>query len=206
LLDYFPDKFLTWGEFWNDLIDLPISRENVISVGFPYFHYKRQACRSVVRRKNCILVLSQGTIGRSLAERLAVDIDELDGFELVYKLHPSEVECWREYPAMREFEQRRNVRIVDRNDDLYRLFAEAEFQIGVYSTAIYEGIGMGCKTVLVDLPGVEYMEKLVTDGLAVLHRQGSSIADNLQAVGTIDARTRSEEMFGYSSEEILCAF
>jgi hypothetical protein len=38
--------------------------------------------------------------------------------------------------------------------------------VGVFSTAIYEGIALGCRTCVVDLPGVEYMTRLVDAGYA----------------------------------------
>lgn len=194
-LDYFPDKFLTWGRFWSELIELPIPRESVISVGFPYFHYMRNLHSGVDRKKKCILVLSQGAIGRTLAERILACVDELKAFDLVYKLHPSEYESWREYPALCKLACLNNVRIVDYNADLYKLFAEAEYQIGVFSTAIYEGVGMGTKTVLIDLPGVEYMDELVARELAVIHRQEYSMAACLQAAKTIDTDWASREIF-----------
>ncbi len=197
-LAYFPDKFLTWGRFWNGLIELPIQRNNVVDAGFPYFHYMRMLQSGIVRIKNRILVLSQGAIGRALAERILACADELKTFELVYKLHPSEYSCWSEYPALCKLARLDNVRVVDSSSDLYRLFAEAEYQIGVFSTAIYEGIGMGTKTVLIDLPGVEYMDELVSRGLAVLHKKGISMAACLHAARTIDTDSASREIFGTS--------
>lgn len=194
-LDYFPDKLLTWGNFWSELIDWPISRQNVISTGSPYFHHMRQSHVNIPRQPGRILVLSQGAIGRQLAERVASCIGELGNFEVIYKLHPSEYDCWREYPALVELAQRRNVTIIDYHADLYRLFAEAEYQFGVFSTAVYEGIGMGCKTVLFDLPGSEYMENLVERGLAILQRQGGSMAECLRSADAIDTSHSRVELF-----------
>lgn len=194
-LDYFPDKFLTWGNFWSELIDWPIPRQNVIPAGFPYFHHMRQSHVDIPRRPGRILVLSQGAIGRQLAERVTSCIGELDNFEVIYKLHPSEYACWREYPLLAALAQRKNVTIIDYNADLYRLFAEAEYQFGVFSTAVYEGIGMGCKTVLFDLPGSEYMENLLERGLAVLQRQGGSMTECIRAADAIDTRHSRVELF-----------
>jgi hypothetical protein len=49
------------------------------------------------------------------------------------------------------------------------------WQIGVYSTAIYEGLAFGCMTYLVDLPGVAYMVKLIATGYAQLVQQPEDI-------------------------------
>lgn len=38
--------------------------------------------------------------------------------------------------------------------------------MGGYSTAIYEGLYLGLQTILLDLPGVEYMDQLVKEQVA----------------------------------------
>ncbi len=194
-LAYFPDKLLTWGPFWSDLIEWPIAKDNVLATGFPHFHHMRDTCASMARRPRSILVLSQGAIGRRLADWMASCIDQLDGFTVVYKLHPSEYARWRDYPGLLRLAERPNVTIADRDVDLYRLFAESEYQVGVFSTAVYEGIGMGCRTVLMDLPGVEYMEKLVERNLAVLHRHGESLRDSLARADSLST-TGAHDLFG----------
>jgi hypothetical protein len=56
--------------------------------------------------------------------------------------------------------------VIDHNHiNLYELFAQSEYQIGVFSTAIYEGLTLNCKTVLLDFPGVEYMEYLIEEDI-----------------------------------------
>jgi len=52
-----------------------------------------------------------------------------------------------------------NVELVD--DDLYKLLSSSEYQVGVYSTAIYEGLLFGLKTILCNTMFVEYMEELI---------------------------------------------
>lgn len=195
-LEYFPDKIETWGGGWSDLVEWPIPKSDVVASGFPYFHHRRAQCREVSRIPNRILVLSQGAIGKVLAARLSSCADELDAYEVVYKLHPSEYLCWREYPGLVELAQRSNVQVVDHNADLYRLFAEAKYQLGVFSTAVYEGIGMGCRTILFDLPGSEYMERLVDGGRAVVYKKGDRMADTLAMADDIDADSASRELFG----------
>ena len=37
----------------------------------------------------------------------------------------------------------------------------SKIQIGVFSTAIYEGLGLSCNTFLYNLNGVEYMQALI---------------------------------------------
>ena len=44
----------------------------------------------------------------------------------------------------------------------------AEYQIGVYTSALFEGIELGCRTLLLPLPGIEHMERLLKSNQAVL--------------------------------------
>jgi hypothetical protein len=55
--------------------------------------------------------------------------------------------------------------VQDDGQPLYQLFAESKVQVGVYSTAIYEGIGFGLQTILIRLPGIEYMDELIKSGI-----------------------------------------
>jgi hypothetical protein len=47
---------------------------------------------------------------------------------------------------------------------LYKLFSESAVQVGVFSTALYEGLSFGLQTYLLDAPGVEYLDPLVNTG------------------------------------------
>ncbi|MHA1638177.1 MAG: hypothetical protein ACTSUB_09215 [Candidatus Thorarchaeota archaeon] len=155
----YPDYVLTWGDYWNTVTELPIPPENAISVGFPYFNIKRETYSSIPK-KNQILFISQYTIGEKLS-KFAADlslISELD-FEIVYKLHPQELSQWREsYPWLAAS----RTRVIDKPEAvLHELFAESTILVGVYSTAIYEGLAFGLQTFLVDAPGVELMTPLL---------------------------------------------
>jgi len=78
-------------------------------------------------------------------------------------LHPKEYKIWeKEYLYLVKAKKLNNFHIIESDKiDLYRLFFRAEYLVGVSSTAIYEGLIIGCKTILVDLPSIEYMEYLL---------------------------------------------
>ncbi len=55
-----------------------------------------------------------------------------------------------------------NFTVIDKSEPpLYELFAESHCQIGAFSTAIYEGLAFNCKTFIIDVPGVEYLDDLI---------------------------------------------
>jgi hypothetical protein len=157
----FPDYFFSFGSFWTEQVELPIPEERVFHIGYPYL--ERQAKKYIhVDSKGFILFISQGSIGNPLS-KFAVEVSESLGSEreVVYKLHPGEYDRWREeYPWLAESK----ITVIDEEEaSLYRLFAEASVQIGVYSTAVYEGLMFDLQTYLVDLPGIEYMDGLLKE-------------------------------------------
>ncbi len=162
-LEYFPRTFYSFGEPWQSLMQLPLAPDRIVARGFPYFERERSRYAKVARNAKQVLVLSQGVIGRQLADTILREIAALQGYEIVYKLHPGEYASWRQYESLNILSQKPNVRIVT-DADLYELMAQSATQIGVFSTAIYEGLQFGCHTVLVDLPGIEYMADLIKAG------------------------------------------
>lgn len=158
----FPDWLLAFGDYWRRAAPYPIRAERVVSVGYPYFEAEAARHRGVGRRDQ-VLFLSQGAIGAPLS-RLAVELAALQPSSVAYKLHPAEYRDWRtRYPWL----DGSPVRVLDSDDvPLYRHFAESRAQVGVFSTAVYEGLGFGLPTFLAELPGVESMEDLLASGAA----------------------------------------
>lgn len=164
----FPDYLLLWGDYWKDKADFPIPDERLKSVGYPFFEERKEKYENL-KEENQILFISQGSVGRELS-KFAIDLEEeISDYEIVYKLHPGEFESWKEkYPWLQES----NIKVVDDEEPLYRLFVKSKVQVGVYSTAIYEGLGFGLETFLVNLPGIESMSPLIEEGFCT--KVGSS--------------------------------
>lgn len=160
----FPDYLLTFGEFWNENARYPISDERVIPVGYPYLEERLNAYDDVKRTEQ-LLFISQGTIGRELSQfALEVHKDERIDHDVVYKLHPGEYDRWEdEYPWLAES----NVRVIDESEPpLYQLFAESTVQIGVGSTAVYEGLCFDLETFVFKTDSSEVLQPLIEDGAA----------------------------------------
>lgn len=160
----FPDYLLTFGEFWNENARFPIPDDRVIPVGYPYLE-ERLDVYDDVERSEQLLFISQGTIGRELS-RFALEVHEDDRIdhEVVYKLHPGEYDRWEEeYPWLAESD----VRVIDKSEPpLYRLFAESSAQIGVGSTAVYEGLCFNLETFVFEADGADVLQPLIEDGAA----------------------------------------
>lgn len=63
---------------------------------------------------------------------------------------------------------------------LYRLLAESNYQVGAFSTAIYEGLMFNCKTFILDVPGVEYLDDLIDEGHVFKIKDVDDLNSNLE--------------------------
>ena len=153
----FPDYFLNFGVFWDKAVHLPISPARIFTLGYPAIESK---LGMVSEKKKQVVFVSQKTISGNLWGFAVKLLEKLPpDWRIIYKLHPAE-----SYDLMKPYCDERSARIevvgVD-GRSLHALLAESPIQIGVYSTAVYEGIAMGCRTYLLSLPGVEYMKYLI---------------------------------------------
>lgn len=224
-IEYFPDKILTFGEYWNNACYYPIHPKNLITMGFPYFEENAREYYNMYNEdenKTRVLFISQGVIGKYLSE-FAYDLtmtilgkkefDEMMSeyenntlpnnikldknnfikdnkqYEFIYKLHPGEYETWIEnYPylirTLELVQEEKNIsfKVIDDNKTpLYELFATSEYQIGAFSTAIYEGLSFNCKTFIIDVPGIEYLDDLIQYDIVKKVDDVKIVADEIQS-------------------------
>lgn len=198
-IELFPDYLLVWGNYWKTSAHLPIREDRVSSVGFPYMEQRKQDYAGV-SSNNQILFISQGTIGAQLS-RFACEVNAHPSVDhdVIYKLHPGEYDRWQdEYPWLvgTDFE------IVDNSKPpLYKLFVESSVQIGVGSTAIYEGLCFDLETYVYDCPGSSVLEPLVDEGAAELV---SSVEELASSLGTGKMTFNREYYFQSNATENAC--
>ena len=183
----FPDYLFAFGDFWKEGTEFPISQDRIYSVGYPYLEDEAKQYADL-EKKNQIIFISQGTVGKEMS-KVAVELSQKRDFPLkiVYKLHPGEYARWqKEYPWL----VKSGIQVID--DDsipLYQLFAESKVQVGVNSTAIFEGLNFGSQTILLDLPGVEYMESLIKEQVARVVASPEELAEKIQEGGVPQIQT-----------------
>ncbi|MDD3412690.1 MAG: hypothetical protein PHY47_01710 [Lachnospiraceae bacterium] len=177
----FPDIILTYSEYWNRVTRFPLDKENVIACGYPYFERNVQEyIKKGIMRKKQVLFISQTVIGMTLS-KFAVElydkVKDLCDYTFVYKLHPGECSDWKKrYPELADSD----ICVIDNNEkSIYELFAESSVQIGVFSTAVYEGLGFGLKTFLVKAYRSEDMEELCKEGYATMVESVEPITEYL---------------------------
>ena len=193
----FPDYLLSFGEFWKKTVTYPIDKSKIFSVGYPEWERKKEELKNVKKKKQ-ILFVSQKTIGFHLS-KFASNLSKLRdlNYKIVYKLHPSECEDWRKnFPWLEES----NMEVIDFDErDIYQLFAESEILIGVYSTAIFEGLSFGLRTFLYEAPGIEYMQQLLEEGIATKICNTEDFLEKIKKIKT--KKLDSEQFFRRDSFE-----
>lgn len=183
--EMFPDYLFTFGDFWREITPgLPLPAERAPAVGFEWLdRHRREAiaeASGTTGDPRTLLFLSQGSIGKELS-RLAVETSErLDPrrWRVRYRLHPGEKHGWeRRYPWL----EGAALEVDEGARGVYDAFAAADAQVGVYSTAVYEGLTFGLRTLVARLPGWEGAEPLVTAGVASAVGTAAELVDALEA-------------------------
>lgn len=180
-IPYFPDKILSFGDYWMSEKTSPISQDNIVPVGFSYFEAQSKDFINLDSIPDQVLFISQGVIGKYLSKLAFEFAKNQNDLKIIYKLHPGEYETWRQnYPELVEASSFDNFTVIDNSEiPLYKLLAESTYQVGAFSTAIYEGLMFNCKTFILDVPGVEYLDDLVEENYVFKIGDASDLKDNL---------------------------
>ncbi|HZX01571.1 hypothetical protein [Kribbella sp.] len=155
-----PDELWCFGSYWTDVADLPAGmRTEVTGASF---------LPDPAPKQDRVVFLSQGTIGAELLQVSAQVAKQYPGLEVVYRLHPSEHPVDYTIPP--------GVQLSTGGSTL-ELLATAKYQVGVSTTALFEGMALGCRTAVADLPGHEYLEPAIAKGHALLLRDPADLTE-----------------------------
>ncbi len=130
----------------SDLVDYPLEK-NLLN-----FNLETKPETKIVT------VISQGALTDSIADYIINNIQYLNGYDINYKLHPSEYNVVNE--KLLKLDKYANVRLV-RNANLFDMFYSSKCVIGVFSTALIEAKLMGCEVAIIPLAGSEYFENSI---------------------------------------------
>lgn len=165
--DYLPERIFSWGSFWEDTLKEINFNVKIKTIGFDAFRSTIDKYNEVQKENKSILVLSQTALGEKIMGLVWQHRKLFEGYKVYYKLHPEEYLMYKQYPSFQQLSELTGISFLE-NGDLYELMAKSERQVGVFSTALYEGLAFKCKTYLLDLPGVEYMDELKQRGYATM--------------------------------------
>ena len=154
-----PDELWCFGSYWTTVADLPAGMSTTV-VGAPYLPSVRE------KDPRRVVFLSQGTVGSKLLHVAESVAKEHPNLEVLFRLHPSERPADYTIPA--------GVQLSNGGSTL-ELLASATYQVGVSTTALFEGMALGCRTAVANLPGHEYLEPAIAQGHALLMSHPSEL-------------------------------
>ncbi|EKQ51113.1 MULTISPECIES: UDP-N-acetyl glucosamine 2-epimerase [unclassified Clostridium] len=158
---YMPQYYLTFGQYWNDNIRLPV-KVNVI--GNPHLYsnlekYKKAELNQTNDLKNykAILFISCGNCFKDYIDLLENVLPRLDKkYKLIFRLHPLERNSKQIYDCLKRF----NNIIINDDGDIYQYINLSEFIIGDSSTSVYEAVALKKKIlVFEDSDSILYTSK-----------------------------------------------
>lgn len=160
----FPDYFFAFSKYWCDKTLFPNNIVKKISCGF-YYHEKNVEKYKKTQNRRIILFISSPPYGKELSN-LAIELNKQlnTNYDIVYKLHSFEYSSWRKwYPKLVES----GIKVIDNGDiSLYDLLSQTIVQVGVSSTAIYEGLSYDLQTFIYKVKDYHRLSDLVNFGLA----------------------------------------
>lgn len=161
-----PSHLLSWGEAWVDSIQAPMISTSVIGHQYSDLQVQRVSGSASVEGDDQIVIISQFFNGGLLAS-VAIELAEAftdDRTNVIFRPHPGVDTNFRQvYPQLQDTD----VRVATSNsDDLYDLLSNARAQVGVSSTALFEGIRFGLHTYILQDYSCEYMDDLIEQGHA----------------------------------------
>ncbi len=157
----FPRKLILFGDFWKDKVNYPINRKQLISLGSPHFEENYSKVKKTRKsNKSRVLILSQQTMQVYLLDFIKSMVYNQNNLKFTYKAHPKENIKFA-LSFLKSNNLMKNVNIVHGNENIYKLFQKHTIQIGVFSTALYEGYSCKLKTGILVIPGWESMKTIL---------------------------------------------
>tara|TARA_B100001250_G_scaffold300104_1_gene261774 strand:- start:8778 stop:10202 length:1425 start_codon:yes stop_codon:yes gene_type:complete len=150
-----PKKILTYGEFWNNKYNTYAER---VAVGSPFHEIKKSEVfqNEPIKRfsdldKNKTMIIISGMRSGKKLEEITIKLaDQLEEYRFIYKLRTNEFSFWKSVYS-EYFIQHPRIFVIDSDSpSLYDLFKASNYQIGVNSTAIVEGMTFNLKTFILN--------------------------------------------------------
>lgn len=151
--DCIPEYLFAYGKLQTEVSNLAYEKDKIKYIGNLFLEKKvKENITSDISEDipgKYILVISQSTMGNYISNIIANLADELldTEYSIVYKYHPNEVS--REYKCL---DKSNIIQIRDNSEEIYKYQRNAIAQIGVSSTAIFEGLSFDLPTIILKNP------------------------------------------------------
>ena len=197
---YLPDHFLLFGDYWRDTLIFPDKNRMIIAGSLEM--EKRtltHSFKNLDTSTKTILFISQGPYTDYMYPFAVSLADHLDKknikYKILYKLHPNEIYSWK--TLHKEY---CDERIVLETGNLYDLFETVDYQIGINSTAIFEGFAFKKITMIIDCDYLaeSEMREVCEQGYATLVRDAKDVEN---VIRSNDHNCPDSDYFWYRNAE-----
>jgi hypothetical protein len=171
---YQPDEFLEWGHYWGEVAELPARTKRTV-IGAPDFitdaieRESQLARQGEAHQPRTVLIASQAHASKAIVEFLVAAASAHPDFLFVLKQHPQEA------PANFGPAAPANLQLADPAADTLDLMSRSEFVLGIYTTALFEALALGCKVGVLTFSGWQHIRALVERGDASLIEDQSAL-------------------------------
>lgn len=190
-----PDYLFTYGDFWNEQIQLPMGTK-IVSVGSPFLEAMKVKYKNDTPDERAIVFYS-GTFsadGEEL-EKLAADFYNKykdKGYKIYFKFHPGEASAWKN--KYRILSESKGIQIVDPKLNIYQMFARAKHHVSVMSTVMYEAVSFDICRYIYRFEGLK--EDLLKICAPLVENGGAEKFSNVQELESlINKKTNTEVNF-----------
>jgi len=160
-LNFFPSVFHYINKDYMCGCDIPLKQEHVVQNISGYLQNNECLKQSIQKQPSTILFVSQHLIHNQFYSWVKdfcyyVKEQNLD-YTILYKPHPLEYGMFNKN-ELDELVDRYNLKLLPKDSHILKSMSMSGNVVGVYSTALLEARAMGCKILLLNVPGVENFE------------------------------------------------
>lgn len=145
-----PDYHLMFSVTQKEEVHFP-SKVKLVPIGFPFFERERDKFKNKYPRDDkTILFISTLAEGEQISKIAAEVADKLgDEYHIIYKLHPKEFSYYKErFPWLNNSK----IDVIDNSENhIFKYLAESQVIVSTRTASVQEGIGFGCKVILLNL-------------------------------------------------------
>ncbi len=199
-----PDYELIYSKTQLPIVHLP-DNVQMLTVGFPFFEKQRAHYQALnPKEEKTICFISTLHEGEEISKVAAAVAEEIgDEYRVIYKLHPFEFGTYKEkYP----WTNTEKLEVIANNGEhIFKYLAQSSVVVSARTASVWEGIGFGCKTILLNFGDTAVnMEYFIKEKNVPLVDTAAQVVDLIRrdAAGLVDA----DGMFEPNSMSNICGF
>jgi hypothetical protein len=160
----FPSKMILFNSFWINKIKHYVPESKLTITNNKYFDEGINIINSNSTIEFDLCFISQGTIGRKLAEFVYKFSTNHKDYKILFRLHPNENK--KSYTILHKLSQLENITLISsKEENIYISISKSNIIIGVYSTCLFDAYFANKKIGIIKLPGWSYVKNMIENNI-----------------------------------------